>query len=80
MEDHQLRKFGYGVTELYELIRSFGYHIYFLDYHYPSDHVCVHKDNLENFINKNFDWIRTLTETNGLNQNMENNVTEKIIQ
>lgn len=80
MEDHQLKRFGYGVTELFELIRSFGYHIYFLDYHYPSDHVCVHKDNLEDFTNKNFDWIRSLTETNGLNQNMENNVTEKIIQ
>jgi FkbM family methyltransferase len=80
MEDHQLRRFGYGVTELFNVIRNYGYHIYYLDYHYPSDHVCVHKDNLEYFISKNSEWIKPLNESNGLNHNMENNVTEKIIQ
>jgi FkbM family methyltransferase len=79
MEDHQLKKFNYGVVELFELIRSFGYHIYFLDYFYPSDHVCVHNDNLEEFIKTNYEFIVELTETNNLNHNIENGVTEKII-
>ena len=52
-EEHQLRKFGYGCTELFDMIRELGYVIYFLDYHYPSDHVCVHKDKLNDFILKN---------------------------
>lgn len=78
MEEHQLRRFNYGVVELFELIRSFGYYIYFLDYFYPSDHVCVHKDKLEEFIENNRDYIVELTESNNLNYNIENGVTEKI--
>jgi hypothetical protein len=55
------------------------YYIYFLDYHYPSDHVCVHKDNLNEFIQINSQYIKPLTESNDLNRNIENGVTEKII-
>lgn len=80
MENHQLKRFGYDVTELFEILRSFGYYIYLLDYHYPSDHVCVHKDNLNEFISKNYQWIKPLTDSNDLNHNLENYVTEKIIQ
>ena len=77
-EEHQLRKFGYGCTELFNLIRDFGYVIYFLEYHYPSDHVCVHKDMLNDFIIKNNEWIKPLTESNDLNRNVGNGVTKKI--
>jgi hypothetical protein len=80
MENHQLKRFGYDVTELFETLRNFGYYIYLLDYHYPSDHVCVHKDNLNEFIEKNHKWIKPLTDSNHLNNNLENYVTEKIIQ
>jgi len=79
MEDHQLRKFNYGVVELFEQLRSLGYYIYFLDYHYPSDHVCVHKDKLDEFIQINNQQIKPLTNSNDLNRNIENGVTEKII-
>jgi FkbM family methyltransferase len=79
MEDHQLRRFNYGVVELFEQLRSMDYYIYFLDYHYPSDHVCVHKDNLNEFTQINSQYIKPLTESNDLNRNIENGVTEKII-
>jgi hypothetical protein len=79
MEDHQLRRFNYGVVELFEQLRNLDYYIYFLDYHYPSDHVCVHKDKLNNFIEINNQYIKPLTESNDLNNNIENGVTEKII-
>lgn len=78
MEEHQLRRFNYGVVELFEIIRSLGYHIYFLDYFYPSDHICVHKDNLEDFIQNNYEYITELTESNNLNHNIENGVIQKI--
>ena len=77
-EEHQLRKFGYGCKELFDMIRDLGYVIYLLDYHYPSDHVCVHKDKLDDFIMKNKQWIFPLTENTHLNNNLENGVTEKI--
>lgn len=77
-EDHQLRKFNYGVIDLFKLIKDMGYYIYLLDYHYPSDHVCVHKDKLNDFIDNNHEWIKPLTETNHLNHNLENGVNEKI--
>ena len=79
IEDHQLRRFNYNVVELFEQLRNLDYYIYFLDYHYPSDHVCVHKDNLNEFIQINSQYIRPLTESNDLNRNIENGVTEKII-
>ena len=79
MEDHQLRKFGYGCTELFNILKDFGYVIYLLDYFYPADHICVHKDKLHDFIIKNGQWICPLTESNSLNQNLENGITEKII-
>jgi len=79
MEDHQLRRFNYGVVELFEQLRNLDYYIYFLDYHYPSDHVCVHKDKLNDFIEINNQYIKPLTESNDLNNNIENGVTEKII-
>ena len=53
--------------------------MYLLDHHYPADHVCVHKDNLEAFIRDNSAFIKILTESNNLNHSMENGVTEKII-
>ena len=79
MEDHQLRRFNYGVVELFEQLRSMDYYIYFLDYHYPSDHVCVHKDKLNEFIQINGQYIKPLTNSNDLNRNIENGVSEKII-
>ena len=79
LEDHQLRKFGYGSDDLFKVINNMDYHVYLLDYHYPSDHVCVHKDNLHDFININYEWIKPLTESNNLNHNLENGITEKII-
>lgn len=79
MEDHQLRRFNYGVVELFEILRNFGYYIYFLDYFYPSDHVCIHTDKLDDFINLNNRWIKPLTQSNYLNNNLENGVVEKII-
>jgi FkbM family methyltransferase len=79
VEEHQLRRFGYGCTELFDMIKNLGYVIYFLDYHYPSDHVCVHKDKLNDFITKNSEWIQTLTENSYLNNNLKNGITEKIV-
>jgi FkbM family methyltransferase len=79
VEEHQLRKFGYGCTDLFNVIKDLGYVIYFLDYHYPSDHVCVHKDKLNDFIAKNAEWIQPLTENSYLNNNLGNGITEKIV-
>jgi FkbM family methyltransferase len=78
IECHQLNRFGYGCNELFILIKDLGYEIFLLDYHYPSDHVCVHKDKLDEFREKNKEWIRPLTEKNNLNNNIDNGVNEKI--
>lgn len=79
LEDHQLRKFNYNVNDLFKFIKNQGYHIYLLDYHYPSDHICVHKDKITEFIEINKEWIKPLNKSNDLNHNLENGVDEKII-
>lgn len=80
IEEHQLNKFNYTSDQLFEVLKNFGYVIYLLDYHYPSDHVCVHRDNLKEFIKINNEYIKPLKESNSLNRNLKNGVIEKICQ
>ena len=80
IEEHQLRKFDYGADELFGILKDFGYIVYLLDYRYPSDHICVHKDRLQQFIEINKKYIQPLHNSNNLNRNIENGVTEKICQ
>lgn len=75
-EEFQLNKFGYGSKNLFDKIREFDYEIYFLEYVYPSDHVCVHKSMVSDFESKN--KISRLTNSNNLNKNLENGITKKI--
>ena len=78
IESHQLRKFNYNPSELYGLFRDLGYYIFLLDYHYPSDCVCVHKDNIVKFREKNKENIFELIESNNISDCLENGFTEKI--
>jgi FkbM family methyltransferase len=67
VENWQLSKFGYNSEYLFNFIRNLNYHIFLLDYHYPSDFVCVHNTKLENFRIKNKEYIKELNENNRLN-------------
>lgn len=78
IESYQLNKFKYTCDELFQYIKNLDYHIFLLDYHYASDHVCVHKDLLNDFRVKNNKWLKPLTVKNNLNNNIDNGVTEKI--
>jgi FkbM family methyltransferase len=78
VETHQLGKFGYNSEYLFNLIRDLNYHIFFLDYHYPSDFVCVHNSKLDAFRLKNNDYIKPLTENNRLNNCLNYGVNEVI--
>jgi len=77
-ESFQLHKTGTTCKELFDFIRSNNYYIFYLEYRYPSDHVCVHVDNLENFRKTFSDFIFPHTVTNTINNNLEHGVTEKI--
>lgn len=77
-ESFQLQKTNTSCKELFDFIRSKNYYIFYLEYEYPSDHVCVHNDNLEQF-RKNFSkFIHPNTVSNHINNNLEHSVTEKI--
>jgi FkbM family methyltransferase len=80
LENFQLQKFGYDSTELFELIKNYGYYPFLLDYSYPSDHVFVHVTKLEEFRKINNKFISSLDVSNNLNFNLENGVSEKIKQ
>jgi len=77
-ETHQLGKFGYDSEILFNFIRELDYTIFLLDYHYPSDFVCVHNNKLNDFKIKHKDNIKPLTENNGLNNCLNNGVSEMI--
>ena len=80
IENHQLRKFNYESSDLFKLLRDLNYEIFLLDYYYPSDHVCVHKEKINDFLIKNSDFMETLTKSNDLNYNLENGISQKITE
>lgn len=78
-EYFQLEKTNTSCEELFDFIRDQDYYIFYLDYIYPSDHVCVHKDNLTEFRLKFENNILPHTENSNLNNNLINGVNEKIV-
>lgn len=79
-EEEQLKKTNTTSKELFDFIRELDYHIFFIDYCYPADHLCIHNDNLENFRNKFKNLILPHNEDNELNHNIIHGVTEKIFE
>lgn len=78
-EYFQLSKTDVSCTELFNYIREQNYFIFYLEYSYPSDHICVHNDNLEDFRNKFKNYIFPHTENNEINNNLLNGVNQKIV-
>jgi FkbM family methyltransferase len=78
-EYFQLCKTNTSCKELFDFIREQNYYIFYLEYKYPSDHICVHNDHLEEFRIKFKDYIFTHTENNGINDNIIHGVNEKIV-
>lgn len=79
-ETHQLVKTGTTCAALASLIRDMGYTIFFLDYTYPSDHVCVHASQLDEFRTRFASWIQPHTKDNSVNNNVNFGVTEKLVK
>jgi FkbM family methyltransferase len=75
----QLEKTGTTCQELFDLIRQNNYYIFYLEYVYPADHVCVHYDNLDEFKVKFKKYIFPHNTDNELNRNITCGVTEKIV-
>ena len=78
-EYFQLEKTNTSCKELFDFIRDQDYYIFYLEYSYPCDHVCVHKDHLTEFRLTFKNNILPHTENNNLNNNLINGVNEKIV-
>lgn len=77
-EENQLNKTNTNCKELFDYIREQNYYIFFLEYEYPSDHICVHIDNLEDFRIKFKNYIFSHVTNNHINNNVINDVHEKL--
>jgi FkbM family methyltransferase len=78
-ENFQLAKTNTSCKDLFDFIREQGYYIYFLDYSYPCDHVCIPIERLVDFQSKFKEHIFPHRETNTMNYNVEHGVGEKIV-
>ena len=67
-EGFQLIKTNTTCKDLFNFIRQQNYYVFYLEYEYPCDHVCVHNDNLEDFRLKFKHYIFPHTQNNNLNQ------------
>ena len=79
-EERQLKKTNASCRELFNFIRELDYYIFFIDYCYQTDHLCIHKDNLEDFRDKFNDCILPHDKDNEFNHNIKNGVTEKLFE
>ena len=77
-ENHQLLKTNTSVEELIAYIKQLDYYIFYLDYSYPSDHVCVHKSEIDYFRSKFKKYIYEHTEDNPINNNLKLGIFEQI--
>jgi FkbM family methyltransferase len=79
IEYFQLEKTNTTCKELFDFIREQDYYIFYLEYDYPSDHICVHNDNLTDFRLKFKNYILPHINNNNINNNLINGVYEKIV-
>ncbi len=78
-EVFQLSKTNTSCEELFDFIREQDYYIFYLEYTYPSDHLCIHNDHLTDFRIKFKNHILPHRENNNINNNLLNKVYEKIV-
>lgn len=77
-EYFQLAKDNRTCSELADVLRTNGYYIYYLDYEYPSDHICVHYTKLKEFNEYFKEDIFDHKEQNNVNNNISFGITKKI--
>jgi FkbM family methyltransferase len=78
-EHFQLAKTNTTCEDLFAYIRANNYYIFYLDYEYPSDHICVHNDNLEEFTTMFAKHIFPHTADNDVNHNINYGVNQRIV-
>jgi FkbM family methyltransferase len=79
VEWFQLKKTDTTCEELFDYIRKQNYHIFYLEYRYPCDHICVHNDNLDVFRDRFQQYIFPHTDYNDTNFNINCGVNEKFV-
>lgn len=78
LEDPCMILYGYSSKELISYIQSLGYYIYFLDFTYPCDHICVPIEKLKDFEKLFEGKIHPHLENNPINNNFDNGIVTKI--
>ena len=78
LEDPCMVMYGYSSKELIPYIQSLGYYIYFLDFTYPCDHICVPIEKLKDFEKLFEGKIHPHLENNPINNNFDNGIVTKI--
>jgi FkbM family methyltransferase len=77
-EEICLNRFGATCKQLFDYLRKLEYSIFYMEYEYPSDHLCVHNSKLEQF-NKNYGkYISTHKANNYINNNLSYGINLKI--
>jgi len=78
-EIDQFVKTNTTCEQVANFIRELGYYIFYLDYEYESDHICVHNDKLDRFMEVFKDKIHDHSRYNYVNENINFGVNKKIV-
>ena len=79
LEDPCMVHYGYSSKELISYIQSLGYYIYFLDFSYPCDHICVPNEQLADFETQFHGKIHSHSINNSINNNYNHGIVKKIV-
>lgn len=78
IEEYTLNRFGYSSKKLIDTIINMNYTIYYIEYRYPSDHLCVPNSKIKEFNDKYSNYISINSYSNNINNNLEHGVNLKI--
>lgn len=78
LEDPCSLLFGYDSGDIIRKIRSYDYEIFYIESDYPSDHLGVPVEMLEQFYKIAGENIKEHTENNSINNNLNHGVVRKI--
>jgi hypothetical protein len=78
IEEYCLQRFGWSSKQLLDVIRSLEYSVFFLEYRYPSEHLCVPSEEVAAFMEHFGDCVSDHADNNPVNRHVEHGVRKKV--
>lgn len=66
-EEHTLCRYGFNTAQMFEKLKSLDYVLLLVEYEYPSDYLCIPKENFGSFWQQYSQYIKPSNGPNHIN-------------